>query len=67
MKLDHYAGPCPGKGRHRWGEEGQGQGGWPRPWTETPCQRCGRIKVIEYTHKGNHVKGYRDSPAGPGA
>ena len=58
--IEASAGDCT-QGRHSWGPE-------TKTWTGTRypmypkynqyCRKCERVRVIEYTQRGNHVAGY---------
>lgn len=59
--MEAKAGACV-SGRHRWDKEERRSA--PRalyPVYIQRCQNCGRIRVIEYTKRGNHIAGY-ESP-----
>lgn len=63
MGEDLHAGPCAaGRARHEWGQEIRNDtGGKPSRYSPVyyiPCLHCPRLRVREYTMRGNHIRGY---------
>ena len=56
--LDKHAGLCADGKRHKWGKEQDRRAGATAGWSDMQCQRCARVRVIEYTRRGNHTAGY---------
>lgn len=57
--FDQTAGPCVDGKRHRWrsGEILVHRGVISRRYA-MPCRCCLRVKIKEYTRRGNHTAGY---------
>ena len=58
MVLDPRAGRCINGHFHRWGDRENRQLGLAIVRYDIPCTRCDRVRVLEYTKRGNHVAGY---------
>ena len=56
-REDLHAGPCL-SGRHSWGKEVNVQRGISFWVSHQRCRKCSRIRVREYTNRGNHIRGY---------
>lgn len=59
-QFEAAAGPCTTGGTHKWYsvEILVFKGATSRRY-ETACRRCDRMRVREYTQRGNHIAGYR--------
>lgn len=55
--MEPRAGPCT-MGRHIWGPQVKQWAGVFRAHYHQACDKCDRVRVIEYTKGGNHVAGY---------
>lgn len=59
MTLEPHAGRCSTGQRHAWAKkETRLQSGIFSSLYAVRCTRCLRVKIIEYTARGNHVAGY---------
>lgn len=58
MPRETTAGPCLNGGRHKWGNETNRRAGVYSTHYDEPCLKCARVRVREYTKRGNHVAGY---------
>lgn len=58
MTLEKHGGPCGDGKRHKWGKEENHRAGVTFAQCDIPCQRCARVRVREYTRRGNHIAGY---------
>jgi len=58
MNDDRQAGPCVNGQRHRWRSGTRALQGALLSVYHEACQRCRRIRIREYTRRGNHIRGY---------
>jgi hypothetical protein len=62
MRLEAHAGNCVNGGRHSWrSKEFRISKGAFTSLYGTICAKCQRIRITEYTKRGNHVAGYRQA------
>lgn len=59
---ESHAGRCAaGRRRHEWGKERRrGTGHGLHALYEEPCLHCPRLRIREYTMRGNHIAGYEN-------
>lgn len=62
--LDPRAGPCVVSKFHQWGEKTNRRAYVSFVAYDIPCLVCPRVRVLEYTKRGNRIAGYftRETP-----